>query len=350
MSMTKLVRVLAAVLLVLCADRVEGQVEDDLRRAIDQYENLQIELAREGFLRVTNSPFEVTQQQRITAYTYLGAVYGLLGQPDSALMFFRAAIERDPFLDLDAQRFTEIERAAFTDARQRTFKVGLRPIDSMTVDPRTETLPIQVITTHDGVLRIEVDAVDRPLRFPLFDGTNNGIRELEWSGTDPGGRVVPPGNYRLLVSGASNMPGRRVDSTSTLFAVEHVLPEALDDTLPDIPESAKLPERHPPSVATRDLAIGLGVAAAAILAPVAIGSSDLGNPPVFAISVASLAGASGIFAFFQRRKNPEIPENRMRNQQNDLARQRENDRIRAANDAVLAQTTLIIRPATGARR
>ncbi len=327
MSMTKLVRVLAAVLLVLCADRVEGQVEDDLRRAIDQYENLQIELAREGFLRVTNSPFEVTPQQRIRAYTYLGAVYGLLGQPDSALMFFRAAIERDPFLDLDAQRFTEIERAAFTDARQRTFKVGLRPIDSMTVDPRTETLPIQVI-----------------------DGTNNGIRELEWSGTDPGGRVVPPGNYRLLVSGASNMPGRRVDSTSTLFAVEHVLPEALDDTLPDIPESAKLPERHPPSVATRDLAIGLGVAAAAILAPVAIGSSDLGNPPVFAISVASLAGASGIFAFFQRRKNPEIPENRMRNQQNDLARQRENDRIRAANDAVLAQTTLIIRPATGARR
>jgi hypothetical protein len=325
--MTKLVRVLAAVLLVLCADRVEGQVEDDLRRAIDQYENLQIELAREGFLRVTNSPFEVTPQQRIRAYTYLGAVYGLLGQPDSALMFFRAAIERDPFLDLDAQRFTEIERAAFTDARQRTFKVGLRPIDSMTVDPRTETLPIQVI-----------------------DGTNNGIRELEWSGTDPGGRVVPPGNYRLLVSGASNMPGRRVDSTSTLFAVEHVLPEALDDTLPDIPESAKLPERHPPSVATRDLAIGLGVAAAAILAPVAIGSSDLGNPPVFAISVASLAGASGIFAFFQRRKNPEIPENRMRNQQNDLARQRENDRIRAANDAVLAQTTLIIRPATGARR
>lgn len=350
MSMTKPAVWLSAVLLLCGAVRADAQVEEDLLRAIDLYENLQIDLARDGFLRVTNSPFEVTQQQRITAYQYLGAIYGLLDQPDSALMFFRAAIERDPFLDLDAQRFTEVERAAFADARQRTFKVGLRPIDSTTVDPRSETLPIQVITTHDGTLRVEVDAIDRALRFPIFDGTNNGIRELEWSGTDPGGRVVPAGNYRLLVTGASNLPGRRMDSTSILFAVQHVLPEALSDTAPSIPESMKLPERHPPSVATRDLAVGLGVAAAAILAPIALGSSDLGNPPVFSISVASLAGASGIFAFFQRRKNPEIPENRMYNQRLEADRQRRNDQIRAANQQILAQTTLIIRPATGARR
>jgi hypothetical protein len=348
--MTQLSRLLPVVFLVLAHPcRVQAQVEDDLRRAIDMYENLQVELARDMFLRVTNSPFEVTQQQRVTAYLYLGATYGLLGNPDSALIFFRAAIERDPFIDLDQQQFTEVERAAFAEARRRTFRVGLRPIDSTLIDPRTETLPIQVITTHDGTLRIEVSAVDRPLRFPLFDGSNDGIRDLEWSGTDPRGTLVPPGNYELLVTGVSNV-NRRVDSTSVLFTVEHVLETALEDTIPAFHSSQLLPERHPPSVATRELAIGLGVAAAAILTPIAMGSRDLGNPAVFSISVAGLAGASGVFAFLQRRKHPEIPANISENLRRQNERNRQNEEIRRRNAARLAETTLIIKPATGARR
>lgn len=327
-----------------------AQTEDDLRRAVELYDNLQLEPARDMFLRVVNSPFEVTTEQRVRAFKYLGAIYVSLAQPDSAALFFRAAIERDPFLDLEPQAFTESERAAYAQARQRTFRVGLRPIDSAFIDPRTDAVPVQVVTTHSGQLRVEIDAVDRPLRFPIFDGSNDGIQQFAWSGTDPSGNVVPAGNYRLRVSGVSNMTGRRVDSTSVLFAVEHVLPSALEDTIRDIHPSERLPERHPPSVATRDLAVGLGVAAAAILAPIALGSSDLGNPPVFSISVASLAGASGIFAFFQRRKNPEIPENRAFNQAAENRRRADNERIRRENAAILAETKLVIRPAVGAGR
>ena len=74
-----------------------------------------------------NSPFVVTHEQRVLAYKYLGAALVVLGQADSGVLYFRAALERDPFVDLETQKFTPAEIAAFTQAKRLTFGLGVRP-------------------------------------------------------------------------------------------------------------------------------------------------------------------------------------------------------------------------------
>jgi hypothetical protein len=166
----------------LCA-----QTEETLAQAITFYQNLQIEQARDMLEQVISpsSPFEVTPEQRVTAYIYLGATFVSLNQPDSAVFYYRGVVERDPFADLDPRTFTEAERQAFADARQRTFNVGVRPIEATQIDPRSGALEIEAITTHDADLRVEVSHTRRQLRFPIFDGPNDGLRQISWSGVLP---------------------------------------------------------------------------------------------------------------------------------------------------------------------
>src|SRR5207247_2292682 len=71
-----------------------------------------------------NWPFEVTRDQRVDAYKYLGACLAVAGKRDSAVLYFRAAIERDPFTDLDPSLFTPAQLATFGEARRR---IGLCP-------------------------------------------------------------------------------------------------------------------------------------------------------------------------------------------------------------------------------
>src|SRR5207237_515973 len=84
-----------------------------------------------------NWPFEVTREQRVEAYKYLGACLTLAGKRDSAVLFFRAAIERDPFTELDPNLFTPAQLATFGEAQRRTFAVAVRPVASA----REDTLP-----------------------------------------------------------------------------------------------------------------------------------------------------------------------------------------------------------------
>ena len=198
-------------------------------------------------------------EQRITAYLYLGATFVSLNQPDSAVVYYRAAVERDPFADLDPRTFTEAERQVFADARQRAFNVGVRPIEATEIDPRGETIVIEAVSTHDAELRIEVSHTRRQLRFPIFEGENDGLRQVPWSGALPDGALVPPGTYRLIVTGGSLLLRGRIDSASVLFDVRHQF-EPLEDTLRSLAPDELLPVRRPSSTARNELLIGLGVA------------------------------------------------------------------------------------------
>ena len=74
----------------------QASTAEALHQAQDLYERLEIERAV-PLLRQVVSPgwaFEVTQDQRVQAYTYLGASLALLGARDSAVLYFRSAIER----------------------------------------------------------------------------------------------------------------------------------------------------------------------------------------------------------------------------------------------------------------
>src|SRR5688572_14735354 len=81
----------------------QGSTADQLRRAVDMYNNFNIEGAR-PILQQIISPSNVMRvepEERVTAYKYLGASFAVLDKPDSAAIFFTAALDFDPFTDLD---------------------------------------------------------------------------------------------------------------------------------------------------------------------------------------------------------------------------------------------------------
>ena len=133
-----------------------------LQQAHALYERLDLERAVPLLERVLSPgwSFGMTKAQRVDAYTYLAASLALVGSTDSAARYFRAALERDPFTDLDPRRFTPGQLAVFRNARRLTFAVGARQVSALLLDPRTEQLSFTVVTTHEATLRVEVRSVD----------------------------------------------------------------------------------------------------------------------------------------------------------------------------------------------
>src|SRR5713226_9601454 len=152
--------VLGLTLVVSAASAVRAQTEtaDLLRQAEQLYERLEIERAVPLLRQIVSPswPHEITKEQRVEAYIYLGASLALIGVRDSALLYFRAAIERDPFTDLDAQRFTPAQLGLFRQARRLAFAVAARPVAAARVDPRTERTTFTIVTTHPASLRVEL--------------------------------------------------------------------------------------------------------------------------------------------------------------------------------------------------
>ena len=319
-----------------------------LQQARELYERVDIERALPLLLRVVSPdwPFGVTRAQRVDAYTYLAASLVVVGAADSAARYFRAALETDPFTDLDPRRFTPGQVAAFRNARRLTFAVGARPVSALQLDPRTERLPLTVVTTHVATLRVEVRSTDASAGRVLFQGESDGLRELSWNGLVADDRLAPPGRYALLVSGRSRLEGRS-DSTRVYFDVRHELP-ALEDTLRDLRPGQLRPQHYPPSAATGDLLKGLGVAAGAVLISRALVDGQLGSrSAALPATVAATATRTGVIAFVWRRHHSDAPGNVAANVRRRQERQSANEAIRRRNAERIAQTILLIAPASG---
>jgi len=329
----------------------QDNTADMLQRAIQFYDDVQVERALTLLRQVVSpgSPYEVSRDQRIQAYKYLGASLAIQNMRDSAIVYFRAAIERDPFTDLDPRKFSPVELTTFAEARRRTFAVAARPIARTTVDPRVERVVLSILTTHAATVRAEIRPAGSALPGTvLYDGENDGLRDLPWSGTLGGGRLAPTGRYELAVFGESRLNQRR-DSTRSYFDLLQDFP-ALEDTLPSLRADELLPERHPPSARRRGLANGLGIAATAIILPYATGSARYGSSRSFASVAAISGGAAGIYAYFARRNNLDIPENIAINRVRQTRRLAANAEIQRRNGEKLAETKIVVSPAAGVGR
>jgi len=325
---------------------LHAQADEQLRQAIRRYENLEIEQARLLFQQVISpsSPFPVSEAQRVTALTYLGATLATLGQRDSALTYFIAAIQRDALVDLDPRRFSEQERQVFTDARRRVFRVGMRPVPRDTLDPRTDRVNLTVATTHPGVVRVELVNTADETRYVLFEGDVDGPRDVPFNGLVPrSGDFVPAGAYDLVVTGESRVLEARRDSTSELLEIQHLV-APLDDTVATFRPDELLPERRPAASATRDLLYGIGVTAGALLSSQLIGKTALGGGASLAVPVAAAGAGAGLWAFLYRRTHLEIPENIAANQRRQAERARRNAEIMQRNAERVAATRIILRP------
>ena len=322
-----------------------------LQRAINFYDDVQVERALTLLRQVVSpgSPYEVSREQRVQAYKYLGASLAIQNMRDSAIVYFRAAIERDPFTDLDPQKFSPVELATFAEARRRTFAVAARPVARATVDPRVERVLLNFLTTHGATTRAEIrSAGSTEPGAVLYEGDNDGLREVQWTGTLANGRLAPTGRYEFVVLAESKVNNRR-DSTRVYFDLQQEFP-ALEDTMPSLRADELLPERHPPSAGRRDLAKGFGVALTAMLLPSVVGNADL-NASRGLASVAAASGATaGMVAYMSRRNNLEIPENIAANVIRRNQRANANAEIHRRNQAKLAQTRIVIAPAAGIGR
>lgn len=337
---------LAGLLLAVLPGRLRAQADEQLRNAIRRYENLEIDRARALFEQVISpsTPFPVTEAQRVIAYKYLGATMATLGQRDSALTFFKAAIGRDPLVDLELRSFSEQERQIFQTARQQLFRVGLRPVPRDTLDPQTERLNFTIATTHLGLVRLELVSTFDDTRYTLFEGDVDGPRDIPFNGLSPrGGGPIPQGAYDLVILGDSRSRAQQSDSTSTLLEITWDR-QPLEDTIMAFTAADTLITRQRPSAATRDMALGLAVAAGALLSTRVVGQSSLQGKTALAGGVAVLGVGTGLYAFLHRRSHPDIPENVAEN----LARQQRrlalNASIMTRNNERIQSTKIIIRP------
>lgn len=343
---------LGVLVLIATAARLPAQTNtaEILQRAIHLYEQVEIEQALVLLRQVISpsSPFEVSRAQRVQAYKYVGAALALeqgREKRDSAVVYFRAAIERDPFVDLEPQSFSPAQVAAFAEARTRTFAVAVRPLQPDTLDPRIAGLTFRVLTSHAATLRAEIRSGGVRRRV-IYDGLNDGLREITWYGVLGEGTLPPPGRYAMVVMGRSSILDL-ADSAAVYFdvALDH---PPLEDTLPDLGPRDLLPDLHPASAPVSDLLKGIGVAAAALLIQRALPASDLG-PGRTGLSgtMAGVGALAGVVAYLVGRAHREIPANIDENARRQADRAAGNAAVAQRNASLLRESKLVITPVTG---
>jgi len=325
----------------------QGSTAELLGQAHEFYERLEVERALPLLRQVVspNWPFEVTQEQRVEAYKYLGACLTLAGKRDSAVLYFRAAIERDPFTELDPNLFTPAQLATFGEAQRRTFAVAVRPVASARVDPRTARVTFTIAATHAALVDVKLSTVGAGPPLSLFQGTMVGVREMTWDGLLADRRLAPPGRYALAVAGRSRLTGTS-DSARVYFDLRHEV-APLEDTLPGLERRALLPERISPEAARHDVAKGLGVAAAALVIAGAATGDLGGGGRAEADVVAATAAVTGVVAFLVHRRQGAIPENVAANARRRAERDSANASVRGRNADRIAATVLLVSPAAG---
>lgn len=346
--MTPFRLLLVALLIVPTTAAGQSNTAELLDRAIRYHADLDVERELVILRRVIspNSPFVVTHEQRVLAYKYLGAALIVSGRADSGVVYFRAALERDPFVDLEPQKFTPSELAAFAEAKRLTFGLGVQSIVVDTIDPRLERLGVTVLSTHAADLRVELRPAGALSGVTLFAGTNDGPRELRWDGLLADGRLAPTGRYELLVTGMSRLT-QRADSARVYFSIAQDF-APLEDTLPALRSDELLPERHPSGMGRSELLKGVGVAAAAMLVPRIFAHGELdGGGRTFATGVAVTASVAGVAGFIHRQRHREIPANIADNARRLAERATTNAAIMARNRERLAQARLLTAPAAG---
>jgi tetratricopeptide (TPR) repeat protein len=321
-----------------------------LREARARYEELDLEHAL-PLLRQVVSPqwtFPLTLAQRVEAYTYLGAALSLVGQPDSAVAYFRAALARDPFADLDPVQFTPGQLFAFAAARRGVFGVGARPVAAARADVRTERIRFTVATTHAAALDVLLEPIGTGIPpYRVFTAESEGVRDVPWDGLLAEGRLAPPGRYALLVVARSLTLGR-TDTARVFFQAAYEV-VTLEDTLRAIPRRALLPEYEKARGAGSELLKGAGVAMGALLASAGLANHHLGAGVRGGAAVVAGAGiAVGLGGFVARsRQRAEILDNVAANRQREADRRAANDAILRRNADRLAQTILLVKPAAG---
>jgi hypothetical protein len=367
LSMRKLAALAALALLALGARSAAAQsVADQLATAKEAYAKSNVELAKNIFATIIASRQQVTPEQRVTAYKYLGAYWALQSSPgarDSANSFFLAAIDYDPFTDLDRNIFAADEQAAFARARASIFRVGVAPVEPKALDP-TSTKPdssrytFRIVSTRGARMTVSVVSIADQNRKEILAtmGNSDGVRDVVWNGLINNQRA-DTGLYRVQVEAVDNAKG---GSTPVIeqqqFRIDHFVAQ-LEDTLPSFRDvnfggTDTLRSRYSSAKPYIDGAKGAFVASLAAAIPYIVISQTqrkamTGRDTHLGIGI-SLGAIAGTGAAWYATVHRDDARAARENERRRNAREAFNAGVRARNRARLDKTILIIRPLSSA--
>jgi hypothetical protein len=362
-------RLALATLLLAAPALISAQqaTETKLRNAIARYVAFDVEGARPELLQIISPGYleQVTPEQRARAYKYLGASFAVLAARDTAITYFRAALDFDPFTNLDPAEFAASELDAFNAAKAQIFKVAMRPIEGpQLLKPQTNlsveeaAYTFTFISTQRSNMRIVLQQTARARAggdsIPdqtLYSGTNDGVRTVAWRGTTNDGRFAPPGTYSIsVIATPTEGAVRNEERDSRVFRLEHIH-EPLEDTLstlnPNDPTQL-LPVAYKPIAIWQDLIKGAFVGAVAAVALPSIVGSDINTLP-HAIGSAGMVTIGAGASFLYRRRNPQISANVKENQRRQNVRTQFNQRVAASNADRISRTVMVMTPVAAAQ-
>jgi hypothetical protein len=361
-------RLALATLLLAAPALVSAQqaTETKLQNAIARYKAFDVEGARPVLLQIVSPGYleQVTPEQRARAYKYLGASFAVLSAKDTAVTYFRAALDFDPFTDLDPAEFAASELEAFNSAKAEIFKVAMRPLEQQLIRPQPglsveeAAYTFTVISTQRSSMRVVLQQTARARpgadSIPdqvLYSGTNDGVRTVAWRGTTNEGRFAPPGTYSIAVIATPTQGTvRNEERDSRIFRLEH-LHEPLEDTLPTLnpnDPTQLLPVAYKPIAIWQDLIKGGFVGAVAAVALPAIVGADINTLP-HAIGSAGMVTLGAGASFLYRRRNPQIRLNVLENQRRQKVRAEFNQRVAQSNALRISRTLMVMTPVAAAQ-
>ena len=344
---------IAALCLAPVALPAQNTTRERIDRAIAMFNNFQVEQARPILQEIIAPSYlqPVTPQERVEVYKYLGASYALLNHPDTARTFFTAALDFDPFTDLDVNQFGPQELGAFNDAKQRIFKVGVAAIKPKLIMPREDTTfyNFRIITTNRGQLNVTViSQQDSNRREILFDDLNDGLRLVRWNGVLRSGQFADTGIYLIRATGQKD--GSATPSTAQQFFRLEYHFEPLEDSIPPFRPDQLLQDRIPASAPYWDLAKGIFAGAGAFGMGALMMDQNVTRWQMQAITAGAIGVLTGTWSFFYRRTNRTISGNAAENARRQAERARYNAAVEARNRAKLEARWIIITPLAGFSR
>jgi hypothetical protein len=193
-----------------------GGIQENLTRAKDLFNVNRFSEARAVLQQLLATGRDVSESQRVEMYKYMGAIHA--NNSDSARAYFLAAIDYDPFVELDRSIFAADEQAAFARARASISKIGVR-LAQPVILIQVPTPIVRIVTTRPSRVRVELRSLgDAQLQEILFaSDVSDGIRDIVWNGLI-NTRRPDSGQYFIRVV-ASNVAARWSDSSTVTFGV-----------------------------------------------------------------------------------------------------------------------------------
>ena len=334
-------------------------IAEQLATAKDAYKNNNFEQAKALFASIIVSNRAVSTDQKVTAYTYLGAYWASqpqAGARDSAKNYFLSALDYDAFAVLDPTLFSAEELGAFALASASTFRIGVKPVQPKAIEPGgIYNFRIVATRTARVVVTITKLNTNNPVEEQIFqNGSVEGQREVPWGGLINNQRA-DTGIYELKLAAYDLKGNATVPVNETQrFRIEHVF-EKLEDSLPPFKDvnqggTDTLRSRYsafkPFTDGGKGILVGLAAAGLPLVASIPTDNmSRWGSHYGIGISIGTLAGfGAGYYAMKHRDDSRAARENERRKRE----RAQFNAGVKARNDARLNKTILIIKPLTSA--